>query len=361
MIDKKHEAFWLAFSKTLGAARLSRALGLYAKSKERLAANYEEFYLVEGAEMPSFRNGGIRLDEIIDAYDTQSLEVKEKEAAELMLQISHAAVFMDELLNLKIEYMVSALENSLGSRNAVALIHESRSILEHVATRAHLEKTIHKLSDGLLGQTSESKILEKLRATKDKIYSLFHGKDQKGKPVNVMDFVRDLENGVFPGALEYYDDLSALMHPNPRSYALFAPGGMNGSIGLGTDTSLKELESLAYRMATVLHLNDEVIWLVAATITLHGWADALKFERKNKLRSIFTEKKFAGDGKSQATAFHLKKNLGHTEAMRQSYLKVQQMGIDPGTRRLEVGDGFVFDVYDLDGTEVWFRFEMDYE
>ena len=154
--------------------------------------------------------------------------------------------------------------------------------------------------------------------------------------------------------------MSNYMHPNPEAYTLFASNTLGkGAIGLDRAESHQKIKEIMSIMTRTLEF-DSAISVVSFAAILFGFVEQLSgiSGKPALLRSIFTLKKYQGDGLSKDTAIYFPQTT-HMEAMRNSIAIVEERGIAYSSR---VNEGFfddwLYESYDDNPNRLWFKFKV---
>lgn len=329
---------------------------------KRVESAYQDAELSIQRRIPSIKNGILDTEALHSHYQTHNLSGIEYNAASKIIEITHNCQFVDEILNFKILFLIDSLKYSLDKKNPVALINGARSLLEHVATRHWIFKMLFQLMETLESEKSESKVIDNLERSTQKIQKLYSGRN--GITFNILEYIRSFDkeyrdDNKRNGPLEAYNKISQYLHPNPESYALFSSGEIStGEISNEFKHAYEGLQLIIRELINTLLVN-----LDLRNGVTEGSAALLVSVEKlvgvdgitTRLRNISKIPKHEGNGASQETAIFFPQ-VPHSVAVRSSQRIVLKKGIDPKSRELVSINGYYTERYKSNSCYVWFKF-----
>ena len=287
-----------------------------------------------------------------------------KSIASRLFLIADKSFFLFQVCAWKIDYLAEALIHSIEAKNPIALANNVRALVEHVAALVAITKELEKLIQRLQGQSQEKAIVLALQNAETFIHRAYYGKspkittEKKEQALHVNDCLKAFKDDV-PDIEEVYDFLCEYVHPNHGSNALVS----SGQLGSGRLVPPEEFhrETLdrfeGYCSLCMLFLGERFVEHAAIFIKLKNLFD-LCFAPGMKVDNVFAVKapKPDGDGKSKETAYFFRRARTSFEAIDLCMKFLSNEGYKIRSRRIGgVSYGAIYDVYETDKGDVWFK------
>lgn len=329
------------------------------------ALGFLQKYLYEYKEQHPFKSFKEQIDRDSSLAENSNVDAALAQLARRLIRYAYDAFFMQQVCSWKVFHIVRALLNATETENPVSLAGNTRALIEHLASYAHVAKSMENLAGGMEGQGSSAKIGEALDRAEVTLKRSYYGtsphrekpKDEQAHHINdcLIALQEDVED-----IGEVYGYLCEYVHPNYGSNQLVA----NGELGCGDlEPDPGQLTATVDRMCgyAVLTL-DLLIELESRSALICLKIKDLSercLQPRSAIGNVFGKRplKPAGDGMSQQTAYYFPKARTAMEAITMTYEFLQAEGIEiNGAKELGgIEDGWIFDVFPTSRGNLWFK------
>lgn len=293
-----------------------------------------------------------------------ALEEPLKSIASRLFSITDKGFFLFQVCEWKIDYIAEALIHAIEAKNPIALANNARALVEHLAALVMIVKDLEKLLERLHGQGQEKAIYQAIEKAETFIHRAYYGKSPKvatetdEQALHVNDCLKALKEEV-ADIEDVYDFLCEYVHPNHGSNALVSTGRIaSGRLNPPEDFHRETLDRLRrYCSLCMLFLKERGVEHGSVFIKLQN-AFELCLAKGARVNNIFAIKapKPDGDGKTKETAFYFRKARTTLEAITLCYEFLEKEGYKVrGRQNGGITNGVVYDVYETNQGDIWFK------
>jgi len=307
-----------------------------------------------------------------EEFEKRSKEITKKNkkvgrTAINLIRTKNYFLFMMLVMDKKIELLIDSLINSLNKENHIAFALSGRSLLEHAGTICYVNKKADKVLSSLVNQTSYEKIkeiLETLQGDLNKIYygTRFFQDKQHMQSIHINDFIRTLDER-YHDANKAYGFLCDFVHPNFGSNILVSDGHLGeGFIDKRFDKN-KEIinQMISIVSTTVNNLREEIRSFAKLGMLLDDYIEK-SLHKNSSIGIIFKDIKaedvvrYDGDGSNKENAIFFTTARTPPEHIEMQIIYLEENNINyKGREARDIKDGYIYDAYQTDNGEIWFK------
>lgn len=275
-------------------------------------------------------------------------------------------MFVSLVCRRKIDAINDLVRYAIESQNAIALAQGVRSLVEHVAVQAEIDRAVVQFGERIKGQTEGSKIHDALSKAEEFLLRCYSGKSPKAElrksiqALHINDCLDTLEakNSGFSDA---YDFLCEFVHPNHGSNSLVSSVELNIQVNsIVIDMSRPEIQRMGEIMLNALEASEEIESSGHSSVALLGFYASRFMQDNSKISNIFAVRKIKpiGDGKSKETAFFFPETRDEKESIEllSKYLQDRKIGVK-GRQLAAMERNSAYDLYTTTLGKLWHRID----
>jgi hypothetical protein len=289
-----------------------------------------------------------------------------RHTAERYANVYEQFLFVSLVCRRKIDAINQLVRYATESQNAIALAQGVRSLVEHVAVHAEIERALYQFLGRIKGQTDGTKIHNAISKAEEFLFRCYFGKSLKvesnksQQALHMHDCIDTLESAS-PGISDSYDFLCEFVHPNDGSNSLVSSIDLGNQLNsVVTDMSRPETQRMASISLSILSASEHLEGRGHSAIALPGFYAERFMQAKAKISSVFSARKPkpTGDGKTKETAFFFPGARDTLEAFELWAQYLTNRKIRVRSRQLSAMEGnSAYSLYQTTQGELWHRIE----